>query len=217
MAIQWSREILSKFLAPGIADFTSAQIPDLSERYPQAPHWVGNHFLNSVLRARFKDRWRQIVLAYIRRAQNAFIYYHEARFLTHEYLEGNQPDNPRIGGYFKAVSAWENFALQVSMAIDLLKSLQGFDVFKRNDGSKEERLYKMANIVKHTSKAVNSGQCPASGTIPLWLSNDGLCSFGFVVSFQEASEVLDGICNLANDLQDPHLCREKWSQESQQN
>lgn len=70
--MQWNPKVLSKFLAPGIAEFTSADIPILEDRYPQASHWIGNHFLNSVLRGHFKDRWRQVVLAFIRRAQNAF-------------------------------------------------------------------------------------------------------------------------------------------------
>lgn len=216
--MQWNPEILSKFLAPGIADFEFADIPDLTQRYPQAPHWVGNHFLNNVLRGHFKDRWRQVVLAYIRRAQNAFLAYHDARRLTLEYLDGNQPDNPRIHRYFGAVTAWENFALQISMAIDLFCWLnQGTGAFKKNDGSKEQRLYEMANLIKHTSSEVDSGQCPESGTIPVWLANEGLHSFASSVTFQEASEVLADVCNLASDYQDPHSLREKWSKDPQAN
>lgn len=213
--MQWNPDILSKFLAPGIAEFTSADIPDLAHRYPQAPHWVGNHFLNNALRGHFKDRWRQVVLAYIRRAQNAFLTYHKARRLTLEYLDGNQPDNPRINRYFGAVTAWENFALQISMVIDLCRWLnQGVDAFTKNDGSKEQRLYEMANLIKHTASAVNSGQCPESGTIPMWLANDGLHSFESSITFQEASEILGEVCSLAEDFQDPLSLHEKWARDS---
>ena len=212
--MQWNPEILSKFLAPGIGNFTSAHIPDLTQRFPQAPHWVGNHFLNNVLRGHFGDRWRQVVFAYIRRAQNSFIAYHEARRLTLEYLDGKQPDNPLIRHYFGAVTAWENFALQISMVTDLFRWLnQGVGAFKKNDGSKEQRLYEMANLIKHTASAVDSGQCPESGTIPLWLGNDGLHSFTSSVSFQEASEILVDVCSLADNFQDPRSLREKWSRD----
>lgn len=212
--MQWNPAILSKFIAPGIAEFMSADIPDLAARFPQAPYWVTNHFLNNALRTSFKDRWRQVVLAYIRRAHNAFSYYHDARNRTLAYLDGNQPDNPRVGRYFDAVSSWENFALQISMAINLFQWLNaGQGAFQKNDGSKEQRLYDMANLVKHTASAVESGQCGDADTVPLWLTNDGLRSFGLFVTYAEASEILIDVSALADDYQDPHSLREKWKQE----
>ena len=211
--MQWNPAILSKFIAPGIADFTSADIPDLTERFPQAPHWVTNHFLNNALQTSFKDRWRQVVLAYIRRSHNAFSSYHEARSRTLAYLDGNQPDNPRVGRYFDAVSSWENFALQISMAIDLFRWLnEGQGAFQKNDGSKENRLYEIANLVKHTASAVTSGRCGEADTVPLWLANDGIRSFGLIVTYAESSEILIDISKLADVYQDPHSLREKWTE-----
>jgi hypothetical protein len=209
--MKWNLAILSKFIAPDIAEFTSAVIPDLTDRFPQAPYWVVNHFLNNALRAAFKDRWRQVVLAYIRRSHNAFVAYHDARSRTLDYLDGNEPHNPRVGRYFDAVSSWENFALQTSMAIDLFHWLnQGQGAFAKNDGSKEQRLYEIANLVKHTASAVSSGQCTESDTVPLWLSNRGLHSFNLSVTYAEASEILVDVAVLADDYQDPHSLRDKW-------
>lgn len=209
--MQWNPAILSKFVAPGIAEFTSADVPDLTGRFPQAPHWVVNHFLNSALRAAFKARWRQVVLAYIRRSHNAFVAYHDARSRTLAYLDGNEPQNPRVGRYFDAVSSWETFALQVSMAIDLFCWLnQGQGAFAKNDGSKEQRLYEVANLIKHTASAVSSGQCTESDTVPLWLSNQGLHSFNLSVTYAEAAEILIDVAVLADDYQDPYSLREKW-------
>jgi hypothetical protein len=211
--MQWNPAILSKFIAPGIADFTSGDIPDLTERFPQAPHWVTNHFLNNALGTSFKDRWRQVVLAYIRRAHNAFSSYHEARSRSLAYLDGNQPDNPRVGRYFDAVSSWENFALQISMATDLFRWLnEGQGAFQKNDGSKEQRLNEIANLVKHTASAVTSGQCGEADTVTLWLANDGKRSFGLIVSYAESSEILIDVLKLADDYQDPHSLREKWTE-----
>jgi|LakMenE18May11ns_1017448.scaffolds.fasta_scaffold9690174_2 hypothetical protein len=204
--MQWNPAILSKFIAPGIADFTSGDIPDLTERFPQAPHWVTNHFLNNALGTSFKDRWRQVVLAYIRRAHNAFSSYHEARSRSLAYLDGNQPDNPRVGRYFDAVSSWENFALQISMATDLFRWLnEGQGAFQKNDGSKEQRLNEIANLVKHTASAVTSGQCGEADTVTLWLANDGKRSFGLIVSYAESSEILIDVSKLADDLA-PTIC-----------
>jgi hypothetical protein len=208
--MQWNPAILSKFIAPGIADFTSATIPDLTARFPQAPFWIVNHFVNNALRTSFKDGWRQVVLAYLRRSHNAFVAYHDARGRTLAYLDGNEPLNPRVGVYFDAVSSWENFALQVSMAIDLFRWLnQGQGVFAKNDGSKEQRLYDAANLIKHTASAVTSGQCKVSDTVPLWLSNHGLHSFDLSLTYAEASEVLADLSVLADDYQDAHSLRDK--------
>jgi len=185
----------------------------LTERFPQAPHWVTNHFLNNALGTSFKDRWRQVVLAYIRRAHNAFSSYHEARSRSLAYLDGNQPDNPRVGRYFDAVSSWENFALQISMATDLFRWLnEGQGAFQKNDGSKEQRLNEIANLVKHTASAVTSGQCGEADTVTLWLANDGKRSFGLIVSYAESSEILIDVSKLADDYQDPHSLREKWTE-----
>lgn len=210
--MQWNPDILHKFLAPGISEFTAADIPDLTEAYPQAPHWLTNHFLNNALRSSFKDQWRQVVLAYIRRSHNAFHTYHDARRLTFQYLDGNEPHNPRVSRYFDAVSTWESFALQMSMAMDLFRWLnQDEGAFRKNDGSKEQRLYDIANLMKHTASAVSSGQCTEADTVPLWLANDGLRSFGLVISYKEASEVLADVSKLADEYQDPHSLREKWT------
>jgi hypothetical protein len=209
--MRWNPEILSRFVAPDIAEFTSASIPDKHETYPEAPHWVVNHFLNNALRGAFQDRWKQVVLAYIRRSHNAFMAYDDARARTLTYLDGNDPQNPKVGKYFDAVSSWESFALQISMAMDLFRWLnQGEGAFVKNDGSKEQRLYEIANLIKHTASAVSSGQCKESDTVPLWLSNRGLHSFDLLVTYDEAAEILNDAAVLAEDYQDPYSLREKW-------
>jgi hypothetical protein len=138
--MQWSPEILRRFIAPGIDDLISAQIPDLQHMFPQAPHWLSNHFLNNFGRASFPDGTRQVVLNFIRRAQNAFNHYHMARTLTYRYLERNEPLNPKWSGYFAAVSEWEEFALQISMAMDLFKWLNhDVGAFMKNDAWQVQR------------------------------------------------------------------------------
>jgi hypothetical protein len=202
--MQWNPEILSKFVAPGISEFTAAEIPDLREQFPEAPHWVVNHFLNSALGVSFKNEWRQVVLGFIRRTHNAFSAYHLARERTRKYLAGNQPDNPKAGQYWDAVSAWEDFALQVSMALDLFMWInQGKGAFVKNDGSRDQRLYEIANLVKHTASAVKSGQCSSQDTVPLWLGNSGILSFGMQVTYVEASMVLADLAKLADEFQEP--------------
>ena len=74
--------------------------------------------------------------------------------------------------------------------------------FEKNDGSNYQRLWDIANQIKHTASCVASGQCTEKDTIPLWLSNQGLESFGIYISFTEASVVLTDIAKLAEQIQD---------------
>src|SRR5262245_25128304 len=98
--MQWNHELLEKFVAPGIVNFTAADIPDLRPDFPQASYWLRNHFLNNVLQASLTGKPRQHVIGFLRRAHHAFAAYHLARDLTLSYLKGNQPDNPKVQGYY---------------------------------------------------------------------------------------------------------------------
>lgn len=204
MTVSWSSGILNKLISPGFTGFRKASIPDLTDKYTQAPHWLGNFFLNSVLSGKYKTNMQQLVLGYLRRAYHGFIYYHNARESTLKYLNDNDPHQAHIRSYYEDIALWENYVLQISMAIDLYNSISKPDnVFSKNDGSKEQRLYTIANHIKHVGSCIDSGQCTEQDTLPLWLTDEGLSSFGITLSFNEASEILADVANLADLLQDP--------------
>lgn len=202
--MRWNPDLLEKHIAPGIASFTAAVIPDLTGRFPQAEYWAINYFLNASFRLAWPDRRRQVVVAFLRRASHAYATYHEARQITLEYLDGNDPLNPQIGRYYKAIAKWETFAVDITISCDLFKwwNLRR-GAFSKNDGSKECRLYEIGNKVKHVPSCVDSGQCSVNDTLPLWISAAGINSFGLVVTYEEAAEILSDICRLADEFQDP--------------
>ncbi len=210
MTWSYSSTLLDTVVSPGISSFREAKIPDLVELFPEAEHWLANHFLNTILRGKFPAGVRQVALGYLRRTHESFVAYHEARKLTYEYLAENDPHNPSLRKYYAAIATWEVFALQTSMALDLFKWLnEGQGAFKKNDGSREQRLYTIANQVKHTSSCVDSGQCTVHDTVPLWLTDNGVHSYGVSVSYLETSDVLAEIARLADNLQDPRSFVEK--------
>lgn len=202
--MQWNPELLAKYVAPGISQFTTAAIPTCQDRFPQAAYWPVNLFLNSVLRTPWPEGYRQIVLAFLRRTSHAFFSYHDARSLTLQYLEGNDPLNPRIGAYFNAVARWEVFAIEMTVIIDLFKWLnKDVGAFLKNDGSKEQRLYEVGNCVKHLPSCVRSGQCTADHSMPLWVDSGGIRTFSHSVAFGDACDVLMDFCILCDEMQDP--------------
>ena len=90
------------------------------------------------------------------------------------------------------------------MAISLYNWLSRPErAFEKNDGSKEDRLYTIANHIKHVSSCVDEGQCTEQARMPLWLSNDGLVSFGVSVTYTEVSEILADVASFADLIQDP--------------
>src|SRR5207302_31433 len=89
------------------------------------------------------------------------------------------------------------------MALDLLKWMgNGTGIFSKNDGSKEFRLYSLANQVKHVTSYFKPGQCSPNEIVPLWLTNIGLQSYSHSVSYAEAAQVLRRMAELADQLQD---------------
>jgi hypothetical protein len=202
--MEFSANILDEHVAPGYSAITIATIPDLRESHEAAEHWLANHLLNAILRSRYSDHVRALVIGFLRRASAAFSAYHKARELTLTFVEERGKGKQPIRLYYDAIDAWEQFALQINMATDLFKHLNSnIGAFAKNDGSPEQRLYDIANQVKHTAGCLASGQCTDKDTVPLWLSNAGLNSFGIAVSYAEAAGVMSAIARLAERLQDP--------------
>jgi len=159
--------------------------------------------LTSVFKGGFKDHFRQLTIGFLRRAHQAFVDYHDARERTTEYLAQRNPDNPNLNTYLAALNKWENFALQVQMVYELFNGFGVDQAFKKNDGSKEQQIYELANQVKHFASCISSKQASVNDVTPLWLTNDGLTSFGLKVSYDEAAEILSDIAKFADDLQYP--------------
>lgn len=185
-------------IAPGFSAFTVADIPDLRDRLPQVGGWLSEYLVGSVGRtASDASRW-QLVLACLRRTQHAFDAYHSARELTTEFLGSRDIATP-VRAYYAAVSEWESFAVDYSMAVDVYRHLVR-PMFAKGDGSREYRLYTVANNVKHTS---NSLEAHPDGfpAVPLWLSNEGIHSYGGIaVTFVEAGGLLEEMVYLADGL-----------------
>ena len=201
----WSRLVLQKLVAQEISEFRTAEIPDLEEQHPDAKYWLANHFLNSALRAQYGEGFRQAALGYLRRSTHAYEAHLDARKRTLNYLDNTDPQFANLVPYYRAVAAWENFAMQSAMALDLFKWMNNGDgAFRKLDGSILYRIYTIANHVKHAASCIESGQCTTDDVLPLWLTEVGLKSFDNIeVTYLETALVFDELAELANVLQDP--------------
>jgi hypothetical protein len=106
---------------------------------------------------------------------------------------------------------WETFLAQSWQAYELLRHF--FDpktkIFKKNDGSVEERLFRLYNKTKHSEGTIRARNLPKNATIPLWLTNNGLRSKDTQLSYVETTEILKDLAKWAQILQDPLTIVEK--------
>lgn len=206
MIIRWYSGVLDRNIAPGISEFTQCDAPDLSASHPQAPHWLANHFLNSVFRGQPKGTYRQYVLNLLFRAQACFHRYHSAQALTLQYLSTGDVQNPAVRIYFSALADWESCFLNVQIFIDVLNKMGAVGsepIFTEGDGSPQQRAYGIANTIKHWGSDLARGRHSDEHTVPLWLSNTGFETRANRLTFGELGELIEGVALLANDLQNP--------------
>lgn len=173
ITVSFNTELIDLLIAPGLSKFTSFEAPDLAATHPEATHWLANHFLNTLVGPRFKDKYRQWALNQLFRAEVAFRDYHEARVVTSEVLEKSKPGQPAIRTYFRAIARWESCLLNLHIFVDVLnkmkKDLGDGPVFEEQDGSRDQRAYSMANTIKHWGGDVAFGLHEEHQTIPVWL------------------------------------------------
>lgn len=205
--VTFNTELVDLLIAPGISSFASCDAPDLTQQHAEATHWLANHFLNTIVGPRYKDKYRQWALNQLFRAEVAFRDYHEARSFTMEVLEKSSPGQPAIRTYFKAVARWESCLLNAQIFIDLAnrmkKELGDVPVFIEGDGSRDQRAYAIANTIKHWGGDVAAERHEEHQTIPVWLANEGLTTRSHQLSFVDLATLVTEIATVADALQDP--------------
>jgi hypothetical protein len=77
----------------------------------------------------------------------------------------------------------------------------------KNDGSCSFRLHTIGNKVKHLSPE----EYGPADTVPLWLSNAGLHSFGVAVTYAEAGDDLRQLAEMTEQIQNPRAFMESFA------
>jgi len=200
---QFNPYILNRNVAPGIAEFTHADIPDLRAQFPESEHWLSNHFLNTLLGPNFKGLFRQYAINMLCRAQAQFGLYHQAREATSTYLEKSSHHNPAVRLYYAAIVLWESCFLNYQIFFDLFVNITGQKWFAKNDGSEEQRAYEIANTIKHWGGVIQANNHHDDHTIPMWLSNAGFHTHTMEITYGELAAITTEIAKTADDLQNP--------------
>lgn len=205
MLLQPTGNFTDKYVAPGFSSFTAATIPDMSAVSREQGHWLGNFILNSWARVTMDDDMRRTLFNFLRRTEAAFREYEEARRLTLAHLADRRPN--AVSEYIKAIGHWEQFLSQADRAWAVLAKGEKI-LFVKDNGSVVQRLNLLCNRTKHIESAIKSGQLPPDGTLPVWLTNDGLRAVDAELTFAEIAEILTELAKWADAAQDPLTMRE---------
>lgn len=207
--VQWNPDLLNHAIAPGVTDFTEADIPDLRARLPEGPFLLSNHFLNSCLRGRFDGWIRQYALNFIYRAEMLFRAYCDARDHTLKYLAHNEPLNPSVSTYYLSVAKWENALLHWAGCFHTISKNSPEKIYQRGEGTLEERMGILWGRTKHHVDQMHQTPLSDNLTIPVWLSNEGLHTTKAMVTFVEFASTVENMVHLAEHIVDPRTAREK--------
>ncbi len=193
-----SNYALDKFVAPKLSELTECNIPDMSNHFGQADHWVTNFILNSILRIPVEPKPKQYIIFFLRRAEAAFREYQNARRTLVAYVKYGREKG---SVYFEALFHVEICIAQMWQAFDqttkFTKNASGENdkLYERGDGSVYERLNSLYNISRHIGSNI-----PEDSNLPIWLTNESVEARDTKISFSELAKLLGEIGDWADKL-----------------
>jgi len=203
----FSDNLLNKLVAPGISELKRGSVPDLMSRFPHCTHWVEIFLLNAFIGATLVGTTRAVVLNFLRRVENAFLEYTEARRNLNAYTRGSRQ---AVSKYFSAVLHFEHSIAMTYQASMLMRDFYpGQKFFEKGDQSPLQRLNELYNHTKHVDSILASGQLSDGYSIPLWISNTGLHCSVCSLTFAELADILGVLAANADRLYAPCLKRDK--------
>lgn len=204
LMIQYNPRLLNERIAPEIAEFDTAEIPNLQQEFNQSTYWLSNSFLNSLFTSTPEGNWKQWEINLLFRAQAQFESYLVARDLTYKFFEKSSLHNPATSIYFKALAQWESAFLNYQIFLDIYKkATKQQKVFTADDGSEEQRSYYIANTIKHWGSDIQNNRHKKNHTIPVWLNKNGFQTHSTQVSYCEFAAITKEIAKTGDLLQNP--------------
>lgn len=199
MAFTWNPSLLNRIIAPGIADFTGADIPDLAYMAPITVEWLQTDKLFQLYEKHFTGQSRQYAVTLLHRAYACWTIFEQARASSLQYLSQSGHHNPRTALYYTALTQWESCLLTQQNYSDTLTKLHnGHRNFEPGDNTAGCRAYRMAVAIQTWSTPSRRLSLTDQDTVPLWLSNAGLHTRGISLTFRELARLVEEDCITAD-------------------
>jgi hypothetical protein len=172
-----------RFIAPHLSKFTNCEIPNLTSEYESFETRLSRFIGGSMFTTNFSPPLHGLLFMFLRRTQAVTDEYESARQVIGEFLNGGR----KWIAYFRALYHFENLAAQAHQAYVILEemgSLQNPPIDeKKIKDTTLERIYHASKhadgkLIRDFENARKRGQVPADVTMPLWLTNEGIETFG---------------------------------------
>jgi hypothetical protein len=183
---------LDHLVSQELSKLSQCGAPEVTSRFPESRHWVSNFVLNSFLRFQVSPKDKRFRFFFLRRAEAAFIEYDHAREALSDCVA-----NPRgkLSLYFRALHHFEVTIAMLWQAYNFVKQFTGMNPYENGDNSQYERLAKIYNASRYFNPDL-----PSNYLHHIWISNDGLYSADYSLSFEELRECLEEIGQFADSI-----------------
>ncbi|HEX9333136.1 MAG TPA: hypothetical protein VF896_14685 [Anaerolineales bacterium] len=184
---------LDNFISQQLSQLTESNAPEVSSRFPERKNWVSDFSLNSIFGGAVSKEGRTFSFFFLRRAEAAFAEYEYACEALNAF-SSKTPKSPSL--YFKALHHFEMVVSMMWQAYILGMKISGVRLYEPNDDSKYERL----NWVYNKSRHFEPRELSAGNIHVMWLTNQGVKTEKFEVSYSEIESFLIEIGSLADEL-----------------
>jgi hypothetical protein len=183
---------LDHLVSQELSKLSQCGAPEVTSRFSESQHWVSNFVLNSFLGFQVSPEDKRFRFFFLRRAEAAFIEYDHAREALSDYV-ANTRRKPSL--YFRALHHFEMTVAMLWQAYDFARKVIGKDPFKPGDDSRYERLHGVYNLSRYLNRDLSPEYLHH-----VWISNDGIHTAEYSLSFEELKESLEEVGRFADRI-----------------
>ena len=180
------------FVAQELSQLTECRAAPVATEFPDSRTWLNSFVLNWMLRIPLSKDKAALAFALIRRAEGAVEDYEEARAALTAIASGDK----NISLYFRCLRHFESSVALLYQAFDLGRKALNAQLFTKGDGSVYERL----NLIYNRSKHADPQTLPGDQLHVVWIRNEGLCTDGTSLTFDELRDLICLLGRIADKL-----------------
>lgn len=199
----WSNYAQDTFIAPGLSQFTSADILDRSAAETEAKQWLGRHILRSMFQLSLPPGVRSHVFRFLRRSSGTVRFYEQGRLATLEFLRHHSAKQPAVSLYAAAADFWDAFLAQGWQAVTSWSHIiqQSGMMFRPGVGSLFQRLHGLYTDEKHAESRFQRSMDDPAASFSLWMTSAGLVTRDNHLNWAEAAEVVDYLARCVQEME----------------
>jgi len=181
-----SHYALDTFVSQGMSKLTACAPESLVAEFPEHNHWLNQFVLRRIFHNHVSEEHAALVFILVRRAESALDEW--------ELACAASRDVRKPSGYFKMLRHLENCIAALWQGLEFCRHALQTKLFEKGDGSVYERLNWLYNAGRH----FDPHDLPSGDLHRLWISNDGLNSREYSVTFSELRDAIKFLAEIVD-------------------